>query len=322
MRHLAALALPLLTLLTVATGPHPAWTALLGLPIVVAVVWLDGRKSSPAATGSGSRRAFTALAVLLAVIQLTTMVLFLRLVSQIGFRWDLILLGWFVGNNSGWGSIVVAHELIHRRSKVLQWLGRALLWTVLYDHFYVEHLRGHDVRVATPEDPATARFGESYNAFLRRTVAGQLRSAWRLSRPQVLTGIAIEIVMLAAIAWVSPAALVVFLWQSYHAISVLEAVNYFEHWGLTRAGARPGARDAWDSESWLSEYSLIGLARHADHHAHALRPYQELRVEEASPKLPRGYFAMVALAQLRNRRFQELMTAELQRRKLGPFTTT
>lgn len=28
-------------------------------------------------------------------------------------------------------------------------------------HLYVEHNRGHHVRVAAPEDPASARFGES-----------------------------------------------------------------------------------------------------------------------------------------------------------------
>jgi alkane 1-monooxygenase len=187
----------------------------------------------------------------------------------------------------------------------------------------VEHLRGHHARVATPDDPATARFGESYTAFLRRTVAGQWRSAWRLGRRQVLVGLAIELSLLGAIGFFGgPVALMAFLWQAYHAVTVLEAVNYFEHWGLTRQGVRPGPRDAWDTESWLTEYSLVGLARHADHHAHAARPFQELRPEEESPKLPRGYFAMVALAQLRNRRFQALMTAELQRRQLGPFTST
>jgi alkane 1-monooxygenase len=323
MRHLAALVLPLLTLISVATGPHPPWTAPLGLFVVVAVVWLDGRPRRSWSPSSGPPWAFTALVVTLALMQLVTLALYVRLVAQIGFRWDLIFIGWFVGNNSGWGSIVVAHELVHRRSRPLQWLGRALLCTVLYDHFFVEHVRGHHARVGTPDDPATARFDETYNAFLRRTVVGQWRSAWRISRAQVLVGLGVQVLLVVAIGFAGGAAAVAaFLWQAYHAVTVLEAVNYFEHWGLRRQGLRPGPSDAWDSDSWLTEYSLVGLARHADHHRHAARPFHELRAVDDSPRLPRGYYGMVALAQLRNRRFRALMTAELQRRRLGPFTAS
>jgi alkane 1-monooxygenase len=320
MRHLASLVLPLLTLQFVATGPHPPWQALLGLPVAALVVWLDFRARPARELPSPPRAGFTLLVVLLALIQLATMALFVRMVALSGFTWDLVLVGWFVGNNSGWGTIVVAHELIHRRSRPLVWLGRALLWTVLYDHFHVEHVRGHHVRVATGGDPATARFGETYHAFMRRTVVGQFRSAWRLDRAAVVTGLVIQALLLAGVfavaGWVG---LAVFVWQAYSAVALLEAVNYFEHWGLVRKGARPGLADAWDAESWLTHYTLIGLARHADHHTHAALPYQALARVEASPKLPYGYYAMVTLAQLRNRRFVELMTDELHRRRLGPF---
>jgi alkane 1-monooxygenase len=77
--------------------------------------------------------------------------------------------------------------------------------------------------------------------------------------------------------------------------------------------------DSWDTESWFTLYTLVGLSRHADHHAFAARPYPQLRHWQESPKLPSGYFGMVPLVLARNRRFQRLMTAELRRRKLGPF---
>jgi alkane 1-monooxygenase len=324
MRHLLSLVFPLLTLFYVATGPHQPWESLPGLLMVVAVVFLDGRaravqREAPPPTVSWP---FTLLVCVLAAVQLATIVLLMRWVAIGGFHIDLILVGWFVGNNSGWGTLVVAHELIHRRQRPLRWLGRALLCTVLYDHFYVEHLRGHHARVATAEDPATARFGERFPSFFLRTVPAQFRSAWRLDRTRVLQGIAVELALLAAIALVAgPIALVVFLWQAYNAITLLETVNYMEHWGLEREGERPGARDSWDTDSWFTLYSLVGLSRHADHHAHAGRRFEQLRPLDESPKLPRGYYAMVALAQLRNRKFQRLMTAELQRRRLGPFKT-
>jgi alkane 1-monooxygenase len=328
LRHLSSLIFPLLTLVFVATGPHSPWEALPGIPLVVAVVLLDRRaRTAPSSLPSppvaeGASWPFTVLAVTLAFVQLATLALLVRMIAREGWSWDLVIVGWFVGNNSGWGTLVVAHELIHRREPPLRWLGRALLCTVLYDHFYVEHIRGHHVRVATADDPATARFGESYHAFLRRTVPGQFRSAWRLGRRDVIIGLAIEAALAAAIFAVAGwPGIAVFVWQAYGAISVLEAVNYFEHWGLSRKGPRPGARDAWDTESWLTLYTLIGLSRHADHHAHAARPFERLRAVDESPKLPGGYYAMVTMAQLRNGRFRALMTEELRRRALGPFQT-
>jgi alkane 1-monooxygenase len=322
LRHLSSLGFPLLTLGFVATGPHPAIAALPGIAIVVATVLLDRRaRAAPAEPAvDGPSWPFTALAVLLAMVQLATLALLVRMVALQGWSWSLVIVGWFVGNNSGWGTLVVAHELIHRRQRPLRWLGRALLCTVLYDHFFVEHVRGHHVRVATADDPATARFDESYHAFLRRTVPAQFRSAWRLGRRDVIVGLVVEAALLAAIALVAGwPGVAVFLWQAYGAVTVLEAVNYFEHWGLSRRGMRPGARDAWDTESWLTLYTLIGLSRHADHHAHAARPFERLRAVDESPKLPGGYYAMVTMAQLRNKTFRARMTEELKRKKLGPF---
>ncbi|HEY2749501.1 MAG TPA: fatty acid desaturase [Polyangia bacterium] len=321
MRHLWSLLFPLLTLGFVATGPHRAVESLPGILIVAAVVWVDWRaRPAAAAPHDGDGWRFTAIAVTLALVQLLTLALLVRMIARSGWTWDLLIVGWFIGNNSGWGSLVVAHELIHRRSRLLRLLGRALLATVLYDHFFVEHRRGHHMRVATVDDPATARFGESYKAFFRRTVPAQFRSAWRLDRRAVVAGLGAELALVAAITAVAGwPGLVIFLFQAHNAVSVLEAVNYFEHWGLLRAGARPGARDAWDSGSWLTHYTLIGLSRHADHHAHASRPFQTLRAVDESPKLPGGYYAMVALAQMRNGKFRALMTDELRRKKLGPF---
>ncbi|HEV8320736.1 MAG TPA: fatty acid desaturase, partial [Myxococcota bacterium] len=106
---------------------------------------------------------------------------------------------------------------------------------------------------------------------------------------------------------------------AFTAVGLLESVNYFEHWGLARPAGPVRAVDSWDSDGWFTLYSLVGLSRHADHHADATRPYPALRPRADSPKLPTGYYGMVAMAQLRNAHFQRLMTAELRRRRLGPF---
>jgi alkane 1-monooxygenase len=219
----------------------------------------------------------------------------------------------------------------------MAWLGRLLMASVLYEHFSTEHVRGHHARVGTAEDPATARFGESYQAFFRRTVPAQFRSAWRLEthrmgdvdmplfdrrqlHNRVLHGVVFEWSAAFAIwALLGVGAFAFHLLQSLSAVRLLEAVNYFEHWGLVRRGKKPSPVDSWDTDSRFTLYTLVGLSRHADHHAYATRPYQQLRHWEESPKLPSGYFGTVDMVLLRNRKFREQMAAELERRKLGPF---
>jgi alkane 1-monooxygenase len=252
------------------------------------------------------------------------------------FSVDALLYLLIIPGNSGF-SIITAHELIHRRERHFRLMGRIMMGLVMYEHFYTEHVRGHHVRVGTPEDPATARFGESFWAFYRRTVPAQFRSAWRLEtkrlgdeamrpwdprilRSRVFQGLVLEWAFAFLLLGVyGPLAFVFHLVQGLGASMSLEVVNYFEHWGLTRTGGRVRPVDSWDTSNGFTLYGLVGLSRHADHHAHAARPFQQLRHWDESPKLPRGYGAMSTLVLGNNRKFQELMSAELERRGLGPF---
>ena len=68
-------------------------------------------------------------------------------------------------------AINTAHELGHKRASIERWLSKVALAQSAYGHFFIEHNRGHHVRVATPEDPASSRLGESFWEFLPRTVA-------------------------------------------------------------------------------------------------------------------------------------------------------
>ena len=78
--------------------------------------------------------------------------------------------------------INTAHELGHKREANERWLSKIALAQVFYGHFYIEHNRGHHVRVATPEDPASARLGENFYQFWPRTVVGSLKTAWRMEK--------------------------------------------------------------------------------------------------------------------------------------------
>jgi alkane 1-monooxygenase len=221
-----------------------------------------------------------------------------------------------VGTVTGVG-ITTAHELGHRRGRLERWLARLMLAPTCYGHFYVEHNRGHHVRVATPQDPASARLGESFWRFWPRTVIGGVRSAWALEshrlrlrgarvwspRNEVLLGWMLTAALFGALAGVfGPSVLVFLLAQALVGLTLLEGVNYIEHYGLARARTESGRyevvtpRHSWNSDAVISNLALFQLQRHSDHHANPTRRYQALRSFEESPQLPAGYATLLLVA--------------------------
>lgn len=341
LKHLTSFYLPGVSLAFVLTGPHPWWIAIaFMLPMVFAHhVDCAARAERRQPSRSVPAWPFDALVYALTALQLWIVFELVRMFSagqQGVFSVDMIMAFVLVGGSSGF-SIITAHELIHRPRKWEQNLGRLLLSVVMYEHFYTEHLRGHHVRVGTADDPATARFGERFEPFFRRTVPAQFRSAWRLETQRlgdvdmslfdrrqlenrVLHGLAFEWALaFAVLAAFGVAGFVAFLLQAFMAVRLLEAVNYFEHWGLQRRGKRVAPIDSWDTHGWFTYYGLVGLSRHADHHAYPIRPYQKLRVWEEAPVLPYGYVGTVDLVMANNDEFMRVATEELGRRRLGPF---
>lgn len=223
-----------------------------------------------------------------------------------------------MGDVTGAVGINVSHELQHRvNRKVEPFLSRVLLSVVLYMHWAIEHVVGHHRNVATPEDPATARKGESFYRFWFRTVGGGFTSSWRIEKERVrrkhgktqlvrnrvfqyvLVEIGICIGIYIAFGWPS---LLYFLLQAFFAISLLEAVNYVEHYGLLRKKIAVGKYEkvrpvhSWNNSNKLSNMLLFNLERHSDHHYKPGRRYQVLRHFDESPQLPTGYFGMTVIA--------------------------
>ena len=218
---------------------------------------------------------------------------------------------------SGGIGITIAHELGHRTGRFEQNLAKALLSMVWYMHFFIEHNQGHHARVATPEDAATARFGESFYAFYPRTVSRSFGHAWSLERRRLerrkLNFWSYHNQMLWFLFWPAllsvvlflvwgPLALAFFLIQSVVAFSLLELVNYVEHYGLQRQQTGPTSYEkvrpvhSWNAAEVVTNSLLFNLQRHSDHHANANRRYQTLRHFEESPQLPTGYAGMILLA--------------------------
>jgi alkane 1-monooxygenase len=218
--------------------------------------------------------------------------------------------------------ITVAHELGHKKSPLERLYARLLLITVCYMHFTIEHNRGHHVSVATPEDPATARRDQSFFSFWLRSVFLGYVHAWKLEKERLnkkglslfstkneMLWCAVLPILLCALLtlvfsrnreyWQVP---LFFFSQSVFAFTLLELVNYVEHYGILRREISPGKYErvnplhSWNSSHLLSNFFLFQLQRHSDHHVYAHKRYQVLDHHDESPQLPFGYSTMIILA--------------------------
>ena len=227
-------------------------------------------------------------------------------------------IGWVVsiGIVGGLG-INVAHELIHKDGKLETRAGGFLLSLVCYAGFKVEHLRGHHVHVSTPDDASSSRYNQSLYNFLPQAYLRNFVNAWKLEaqrlqrkgekafswRNELIWWYSISalvfVAFTVAFGWLGAA---FFLAQSFVAFTLLEIVNYLEHYGLHRRKLDNGRYErttpehSWNSNYFLTNVFLFHLQRHSDHHAYAKRRYQVLRHHEIAPQLPAGYAAMIVLA--------------------------
>ena len=232
---------------------------------------------------------------------------------------ELVGLTLSVGLTTGCIGVTFAHELLHRRRRFEKVLADVLLLSVTYPHFRVAHVLGHHRHVGTAHDCGTARLGESLYRFLGRALSGNLVNAWRFETASVrrhgrspcdprnqMIQRGVALCVMYALIWRLFGARGVALWaaQSAIAIFVLEATNYLQHYGLTRAELEPGryvsvqAHHSWDSPYQVSNWTLINLAHHADHHLSPAKPYEALCHLTDAPQLPAGYSMMILLAMI------------------------
>ena len=214
-------------------------------------------------------------------------------------------------------AINTAHELGHKRDKLEKWASKVALAQTFYGHFFIEHNRGHHVRVSTPEDPASSRLGENFYEFWPRTVKGSLTSAYGIEKKRLgrlglhtwdirsdlvnawLMSFVLFGALIAVFGWVVLPYLVI---QMFVGFSLLELVNYLEHYGLLRQKLDDNRYErcqpchSWNSNEVASNVFLFHLQRHSDHHAHPTRRYQTLRHFDEAPELPSGYTTMILVA--------------------------
>ncbi|MFY8128233.1 MAG: alkane 1-monooxygenase [Chitinophagaceae bacterium] len=213
--------------------------------------------------------------------------------------------------------INVGHELGHRNNFIEQTMAKLLLSTSLYMHFFIEHNKGHHKHVATPNDPSSARLGESLYVFYYRTIVYSYLSAWKIANEECVKKgkpvFSMYNEMLQAHLWQLLLVTIIyllfgglitfyFLLAAVFGFLLLETVNYIEHYGLSRKQNENGKYEramphhSWNSNHILGRMMLFELSRHSDHHYLASRKYQILQHHQNAPQMPTGYPGMMILS--------------------------
>jgi alkane 1-monooxygenase len=233
--------------------------------------------------------------------------------------WEKLGVFFGMGVVSGTVGITYAHELLHQKNRVERWLGDLLLSSVLYSHFRSEHLLVHHRYVGTPRDPVTARYNEGFHKYFARVLWQCLQSSWhaeaamlaRKGLPAFHPTNPFWRYLILQCSWLGVAlslggglGVALFMWQALVAIWQLELVNYVEHYGLTRKHLGDGKyepvqpRHSWNTAQMASNWLLINLQRHSDHHYKPDRrfPLLQTYTEQDAPQLPLGYPLMTMAA--------------------------
>src|SRR5579871_2502593 len=230
---------------------------------------------------------------------------------------DVVVLALLVGLYYGAIGIAVSHELMHRPGRSDRWLGDLLLILVTYPQFSIEHVYGHHIRVATPEDPATARLNEPLYGFIPRSVGGGLVSAWKIELRRLKArgqgwlsvenrmlwyAVFVALYYAGAYAFAGVYGVAAVAIQSAVAIFSLETINYMQHYGLSRKQTgrgryeRPDVQHCWNWETRFSGLYFLNLGRHSEHHRSAGRRFDALREIDGQPRLPAGLMPMYLTA--------------------------
>jgi alkane 1-monooxygenase len=287
------------------------------LPLFDSLIGRD--PSNPDKTGS-SFYPVVFIPLASALVYLGVLIWSLFIVNREAGSWSVFtLVGWAIslGDIGGIAAINVAHELIHRRSRRQRGLGGVLLSCVLYPGFKLEHPKWHHAKVATPDDPSSAPKGSTVYGQVPRAMVLNTVMAWRLavqgarrsgrwfswfSHELSLWWLLSIALVLFAYHLAGPTGVLVFVVQGLVASSLLEVINYIEHYGLRRKLISedryepPGIAHSWNSDFWLSNAILIELMRHPDHHIHPSRPFNQLQSIPEAPQLPLGYAALSLIA--------------------------
>jgi len=210
----------------------------------------------------------------------------------------------------------VAHELIHRPARQARQLGRLVYITLLFGHHASSHPKVHHVHVASPADPNTARYGESFYAFWPRAWLGSfwaglkaeqrdLRRAGRSTLANPYLAYILGAGGLLALAWAMSGTKGLLVTLGVCGLAQMQILlsDYIQHYGLSRQEGWNGRLEpvgphhSWNSPHALSGATMLNAPRHSDHHMNPMRPFPALQMDaQRMPVLPYALPVMAAIA--------------------------
>lgn len=191
--------------------------------------------------------------------------------------------------------INVAHELIHKNSKIDKFFGRRLLELTFYGLWEWQHLQGHHKNVGKNSDPATAPLNMSIYRFIPKSIHGTIIQSYKISNSKFYYSIFKSFIILYIISSLNSFSF--YIRSCIIGIIFLEIINYIEHYGLSRNNDEMvQEQHSWDAPFVFSSFLLFKLPLHSDHHLNSRKSYSELEIKKNSPKLPYSYPIMIIIS--------------------------
>lgn len=208
---------------------------------------------------------------------------------------------------------VPGHELTHRkRKKWDMFIGNWLLAFSWDCAFALEHVYGHHKNVCLPNDPATAKRGQNIYTFIIPAIISEQKDAWKIEfdhlkrrgyspygmhNKMIIGYLRSLFITLSAYFIGGSVGMLFYLLCAFIAKSLLEVINYTEHYGLVREPNKlVGIRHSWNSNNIMSSLLLFNVSRHSAHHEKSNLKFWELNPYPDAPMMPHGYLSMLYLA--------------------------
>ena len=229
---------------------------------------------------------------------------------------DLVACVLMMGTILGVNGINIGHELGHKtEDSIKRFLAHIMLLTAIQNHFIPYHNGGHHKDIGTPEDFTSAKEGDIFYFFALRSQIGGYFKTWKLEaqrlkaegknkqlNPMIIYTLLPVFFLFSIYYFFGLYVMLLYFITSVKGISILEAQNYFAHYGLRRKKQENGRyervkpKHSWNSDHIIGRVLLFELTRHSDHHHMGAKPYHLLASKKHSPNLPFGYPAMLALS--------------------------
>ena len=223
---------------------------------------------------------------------------------------------------------VPGHEMSHRIKKKFDlFIGNWLLSLSWDCAFAIEHVYGHHKNVGLAKDPATANRGENVYKFVFSAIIKEQIDAWKIEierlkhkslnifgfQNKLIKGYLRSLLIASLSFFVGGLnGLFIFLLCAFTAKSLLEVINYIEHYGLVRVeGEKVMPRHSWNSNSVMSSIYLYNVTRHSAHHEKPYLKFWELDAYQNAPMMPYGYLSMLYMTIFTPFFFQKIMSRKL-----------